>query len=66
MATSNKQAGEWMSPDFNNPAETMDRIANLGYSKPHGPDDTSWIQDDVGNGNCKPSDVRSRGGRNGG
>lgn len=71
MATGNKQAGEWMSPGYGDIGATMKDLASLrkttNYShKPHGPDDTSWIQDDVGPGSCKPMDVFERYGRNGG
>ena len=65
MATGNKQAGEWMSPDYGDIDATMKKVAGLRDSKPHGPDDTSWVQDDCGPGYVKPSDVKARCGRTG-
>jgi hypothetical protein len=61
MATGNKQAGEWMGPEFDSVSGTMKIVADLWKSKPHGPDDTRWIEDDVGLNSCKPSDLRKRG-----
>lgn len=66
MATGNKQAGEWMSPDYGNIDATMKKVADLRGSKPHGEDDTSWFEDDIGPACCKPSQVRERYGRTGG
>ncbi len=60
MATGNKQAGEWMSPKYGDIDYTMKCVADLRTSKPHGPDDTSWNQDDCGFGHLKPGDLTKR------